>query len=168
MRERFNNATVFIIAHRLASVIDADRILVVDEGKLQEYSHPYKLLVEQEGDKTITNIRGQFARMIISTGIENAHTLFELAEKSYQSSNKYHEPLKNSLSVTDNRTGKMYELQICNNTISATQLLNIKNVSGNVIRSYDPAYINTINCISRISYIDGQKGILEYRGYCID
>ena len=62
----------------------------------------------------------------------------------------------------------MYELQICNNTISATQLLNIKNVSGNVIRSYDPAYINTINCISRISYIDGQKGILEYRGYCID
>ena len=61
--------------------------------------------------------------MVVSTGVENAQTLFEIAEKSYQNNNKYIEPLKNSLSVTDNRTGKNYELQIKNNTIAATQLL---------------------------------------------
>ena len=41
-------------------------------------------------------------------------------------------------------------------------------MSGNVTRSFDPAYLNTVNCISRISYVDGEKGILEYRGYPID
>jgi len=106
--------------------------------------------------------------MVIATGIENAHTMFELAEESYKKDNKFYEPLKNSLTVTDNRTGKNYELQIINNSINATQLLQIKNVSGNVIRSFDPAYMNTVNCISRISYIDGDKGILEYRGIPIE
>ena len=58
LRERFRNSTVFIIAHRLSSIIDADRILVLKKGSLQEYSHPYKLFVEHEGDPTITNIKG--------------------------------------------------------------------------------------------------------------
>ncbi len=98
------------MAHRLATIIDADRILVLNKGKKQEYSHPYKLLVEQEGDKTVTNLKGQFARMVVSTGVESAQTLFEIAEKSYMNNNKYQEPLKNSLSVIDNRTGKNYEL----------------------------------------------------------
>ena len=89
LRERFKNCTVFIVAHRLATIIDADRILVLKEGQLQEYSHPYKLLVEQEGDKTITNMRGQFAKMVVASGIENAHTLFEIAEKSYIKNNKF-------------------------------------------------------------------------------
>ena len=106
--------------------------------------------------------------MALATGVDNAHTLFEIAEKSYKNNNRYYKPLKNSLSVTDNRTGKSYELQIQNNAIAATALLQIKNVSGNVTRSYDPAYMNTVNCISRISYIDGEKGILEYRGYPIE
>ena len=96
---------------------------MLDKAELQEYSHPYKLLVEQEGDKTITNLKGKFAKMVVATGVENAHTLFEIAEKSYQSSSKYPEPVKNSLSVTDNRTGKTYELLIKNNTVAATQLL---------------------------------------------
>ena len=106
--------------------------------------------------------------MVIATGVENAHILFEIAEQSYQKDNKFYEPLKNSLSVTDNRTGKTYELQINNNSVAATQLLQIKNASGNVTRSFDPAYMNTVNCISKISYIDGDKGILEYRGYAIE
>ena len=168
LRERFKNCTVFIVAHRLATIIDADRILVLKEGEMEEFSHPYKLLVEQEGDKTITNIRGKFARMVIATGVENAQSLFEIAEKSYHRDNKFYEPLKNSLSVVDNRTGKSYELEIKNNSVAATQLLQIKNVSGLVTRSFDPAYMNTVCCISRISYIDGDKGILEYRGFPID
>ena len=137
LRHRFKNCTVFIIAHRLATIIDADRILVLDKAELQEYSHPYKLLVEQEGDQTITNLKGKFARMVVATGVENAHTLFEIAEKSYESC-KFPEPIKNSLSVTDNRTGKTYELLIKDNTVAATQLLQIKNSAGSVTRLIDP------------------------------
>ena len=121
LRERFKNCTVFIVAHRLATIIDADRIMVLKEGQMQEFSHPYKLLVEQEGDKTITNIRGHFARMVVATGAENAQTLFEIAEKQYKKAdNRFYEPLKNSLSVVDNRTGKSYELQVTNNAVAAT------------------------------------------------
>jgi citrate synthase len=44
----------------------------------------------------------------------------------------------------------------------------IKDKAGEVTRSFDPAYMNTVTCISRISFIDGDKGILEYRGYPIE
>ena len=75
---------------------------------------------------------------------------------------------KDSLSVTDNRTGKAYELPIKDGAINATDLSKIKSPAGAVTRSYDPAYMNTVNCISRISFINGDKGILEYRGYPIE
>ena len=75
---------------------------------------------------------------------------------------------KDTLSVTDNRTGKTYELKVTNGAISATQLGKIKDENGNVTRSFDPAYMNTVTCNSRISFIDGDKGILEYRGYPIE
>ena len=75
---------------------------------------------------------------------------------------------KNTLSVTDNRTGKSYELPITDNAINATDLAKIKSPEGTVTRSFDPAYMNTVNCISRISFIDGEKGVLEYRGYPIE
>lgn len=75
---------------------------------------------------------------------------------------------KDSLSVTDNRTGKTYELPVKDGAINATDLSKIKAPSGAVTRSYDPAYMNTVNCISRISFINGEKGILEYRGYPIE
>merc|ERR1719189_3195964 len=75
---------------------------------------------------------------------------------------------KDSLSVTDNRTGKNYELPIKDGSINATDLSKIKSPAGAVTRSYDPAYTNTVNCISRISFINGDKGILEYRGYPIE
>jgi len=64
--------------------------------------------------------------------------------------------------------GKKYELKITDGAISATDLGKIKDTEGEVTRSYDPAYMNTVSCISRISYIDGDLGILEYRGYPIE
>jgi len=75
---------------------------------------------------------------------------------------------KDTLSVTDNRTGKSYELAITDGAINATDLSKIKSPTGAVTRSFDPAYMNTVNCISRISFINGEKGILEYRGYPIE
>jgi citrate synthase len=70
--------------------------------------------------------------------------------------------------VVDNRTGKKYELPIKDHTINATDLSKIKDDSGEVTRSFDPAYMNTVCCVSKISFIDGDKGILEYRGYPIE
>lgn len=55
-----------------------------------------------------------------------------------------------------------------NGAINATDLGKIKDAKGEVTRSYDPAFMNTVSCISRISYIDGDAGILEYRGYPIE
>jgi len=52
--------------------------------------------------------------------------------------------------------------------VNATDLSKIKSPTGAVTRSFDPAYMNTVNCISRISFINGEKGILEYRGYPIE
>jgi citrate synthase len=75
---------------------------------------------------------------------------------------------RDTLSVTDNRTGKQYELAITDGAINATDLAKIKSPEGAVTRSFDPAYMNTVNCISKISFINGEKGILEYRGYPIE
>ncbi len=75
---------------------------------------------------------------------------------------------KDTLTVIDNRTGLKYELEIHDDSISATQLGNIKSPHGEVLRSFDPAYMNTVCCISKISFIDGDKGVLEYHGYPIE
>ena len=72
------------------------------------------------------------------------------------------------MSVVDNRTGKNYELAITDGAINATDLAKIKSPAGAVTRSFDPAYMNTVNCISRVSFINGEKVILEYRGYPIE
>src|SRR6266851_466606 len=76
---------------------------------------------------------------------------------------------RDTLSVTDNRTGKTYEVPIKNDTIHATDLRQIK-VKGDDfgMMSYDPAFNNTALCQSKITYIDGDKGILRYRGYSIE
>ena len=73
-----------------------------------------------------------------------------------------------SLSVTDNRTGKTYEIPIDKNHIESKHFSQIKDKLGDPLKFYDPGYVNTINCTSKISYIDGDKGILEYRGYPIE
>jgi citrate synthase len=74
-----------------------------------------------------------------------------------------------ALTVIDSRTGKKYELPITNGTIRALDLRQIKvNDSDFGMMSYDPAFTNTASCISRIAFIDGDKGILRYRGYPIE
>ncbi len=76
---------------------------------------------------------------------------------------------KDTLSVTDNRTGKTYELPIENDTVRAIDLRQIKvNDDDFGMMSYDPAFGNTASCKSRVTFIDGEKGILRYRGYSID
>jgi citrate synthase len=74
-----------------------------------------------------------------------------------------------SLTITDNRTGKQYEVPIEDETIRATELRKIKvNEDDFGLMTYDPAYMNTASCRSAITFIDGEKGILEYRGYPIE
>lgn len=76
---------------------------------------------------------------------------------------------KNTLTITDNRNGKTYELPITNETIDPMELRKIKLKEDDFgLMSYDPAYKNTASCISRITFIDGDKGILRYRGYPIE
>jgi citrate synthase len=75
----------------------------------------------------------------------------------------------NTLTITDNRTGQQYEVPIENDTIKAMDLRQIKvNPDDFGLMTYDPAFMNTASCKSRITFIDGDKGILEYRGYPID
>ena len=76
---------------------------------------------------------------------------------------------KETLTVVDNRTGKSYELPIQDGTIRAADLRQIKAVEEDFgLMSYDPAFMNTAACRSAITYIDGDKGILRYRGYPIE
>ena len=75
----------------------------------------------------------------------------------------------NTLSVTDNRTGTTYELPIENGAVHATELRKIKSGADDFgLVSYDPGFVNTAACRSAITYIDGDKGILRYRGYPIE
>jgi citrate synthase len=74
-----------------------------------------------------------------------------------------------TLTITDNRTGKKYELPIQDGTIRAMDLRQIRNGADDFgLMTYDPAFMNTANCRSSITFIDGDKGILLYRGYPIE
>lgn len=76
---------------------------------------------------------------------------------------------KDSLTITDNRTGKSYEIQIEQGAIHAPDLKQIKaSADEEGLLSYDPSFGNTASCKSAITFIDGDKGILRYRGYPID
>jgi citrate synthase len=76
---------------------------------------------------------------------------------------------RETLSVTDNRTGKTYELPVTDGTVRAMDLRQIKTDESDFgLMAYDPAYTNTASCRSAITYIDGDAGILEHRGYSIE
>lgn len=77
--------------------------------------------------------------------------------------------MPDTLTLTDNRTGKKYEIPIVNGVIKAMDLRQIKVSDEDFgLMSYDPAFMNTASCHSKITFIDGDKGILRYRGYPIE
>src|SRR6266508_4382178 len=78
-------------------------------------------------------------------------------------------PGEGMLQITDSRTGRSYEIRIRDGAIRATDLRQIKEGEDDPgLLSYDPAFLNTASCRSAITFIDGEKGILRYRGYPIE
>jgi citrate synthase len=76
---------------------------------------------------------------------------------------------KNSLTITDNRTGRQYEIPIEHGAVRTADLRQIKAGPDDPgLLGYDPAFTNTASCKSKITYIDGERGILRYRGYPIE
>jgi citrate synthase len=76
---------------------------------------------------------------------------------------------QDTLSVTDNRTGETYELEVTDGTVRAMDLRQIKVSDDDFgLMSYDPAFTNTAACRSSVCFIDGEAGVLEYRGYPIE
>src|SRR5688572_19244719 len=77
--------------------------------------------------------------------------------------------MPDTLTITDNRTGKQYDVPITDGAVRAIDLRQVK-VAGDDggLMTYDPAFMNTAACKSRITFIDGDKGILEHRGYPIE
>src|SRR5262245_57093940 len=76
---------------------------------------------------------------------------------------------RDTLTLTDNRTGRVYELPIVNGTIRATDLGTIRSSDEDAgLLVYDPGFKNTAACQSRITMVDGEKGVLLYRGYPIE
>jgi citrate synthase len=74
-----------------------------------------------------------------------------------------------SLTVTDNRTGQTYEVPITDGTVRAMDFRQMKTGEDDFgLMTYDPAFTNTASCRSAITYLDGEAGVLEYRGYPID
>ncbi|HEY8535892.1 MAG TPA: citrate/2-methylcitrate synthase, partial [Vicinamibacterales bacterium] len=77
--------------------------------------------------------------------------------------------MPDTLTITDNRTGKTYELAVTDGTIRAAELRQMKTSPDDFgLLSYDPALVNTAACRSRITFIDGDNGVLRYRGYPIE
>src|SRR5215218_7604604 len=76
---------------------------------------------------------------------------------------------KETLSVTDNRTGESYEVEVDDGTVRAMAFRQMKVSDDDFgLMAYDPAFTNTASCRSSVCFIDGEAGVLEYRGYPIE
>ena len=78
------------------------------------------------------------------------------------------QPTSETLSIRDNRTGRDYEIPITDGTIRAADLKQIGVDGQPGLATYDPGFVNTASCRSAVTFIDGEAGILEYRGYPIE
>ena len=77
--------------------------------------------------------------------------------------------MDNTLSVTDNRTGALVSIPIDGGAVRALDLRQLKPNSDDFgLMTYDPAFLNTASCRSAITYLDGERGVLRYRGYPIE
>ena len=82
--KKFKDCTVLTIAHRLITIANYDKVVVVDGGRVVEYESPYKLLVERVGDDQMTKKTGMFAEMVRSTGPSMANKIFEIARAQHE------------------------------------------------------------------------------------
>jgi len=88
IRETFTHSTTFTIAHRLITIANYDRVLVLDKGQIKEFDEPYKLLVKNVGDDQLTNDEGHFASMVKNTGPITSKHIFEVTKKAYEERRK--------------------------------------------------------------------------------
>ena len=94
----------------------------------------------------------------------NFHPRYPLSMRGDPSSEARNMP-KDTLTITDNRTGKTYEVPVTDGTIRAMDLRQIKVAEDDFgMMTHDPGFLNTSSCRSSITYIDGDQGILRYRG----
>jgi len=83
IEERFAHATQFTIAHRLQTIANYDKVLVLDRGRRVEFDEPYKLLVKTIGDNELTNVEGHFSTMVQNTGPISSKKIFAIAREAY-------------------------------------------------------------------------------------
>jgi len=83
IKDTFNQATTFTIAHRLATIANYDKVLVLDKGSIKEFDEPYKLLVKTIGDDKITNDEGNFTNMVKNTGPYTSKHIFDITKNAY-------------------------------------------------------------------------------------
>ena len=81
--ERFTDSTRFTIAHRLTTIANYDKVLVLSKGRKVEFDEPYKLLVKNIGDQELTNKEGHFSIMVQNTGPISSKQIFEIAKDTY-------------------------------------------------------------------------------------
>jgi len=81
--QRFDKSTRFTIAHRLTTIANYDKVLVLSKGRKVEFDEPYKLLVKTIGDHEMTNTGGHFSIMVQNTGPISSKLIFEIARNSY-------------------------------------------------------------------------------------
>jgi len=81
--QRFEKSTRFTIAHRLTTIANYDKVLVLSKGRKVEYDEPYKLLVHNIGDQELTNTGGHFSIMVQNTGPISSKQIFEIAKNAY-------------------------------------------------------------------------------------
>ncbi|KAL4432931.1 hypothetical protein ABPG74_014445 [Tetrahymena malaccensis] len=83
LKQMFSNTTIITIAHRLNTIADYDKIIVLDKGEVIEIGTPFELLAVSENDTTITNKSTLFSQMVLHTGPKNADKIFQMSKQTH-------------------------------------------------------------------------------------